>query len=135
MITLKELLIKHEGLRLKPYKDSVGKLTIGVGRNLDDVGLTEQEALYLLHNDINKAIKDAKVYAWFDPLDDVRKMVVVDMIFNLGLTRFSGFKRTIKHIASRRYKEAAIEMMDSKWARQVGPRAIELSKMMSSGGV
>ncbi len=133
MVTLKELLIRHEGLMKKPYKDSVGKLTIGVGRNLDDVGISEQEALYLLKNDIDRAIADAKVYPWYENLNDARKMVVVDMIFNLGITRFSRFKKTIKYISAEKYGKASVEMLDSKWANQVGSRAIRLSEMMRSG--
>jgi len=132
-MTLKEMLVRHEGLMLKPYKDSVGKLTIGVGRNLDDVGLSEQEALYLLKNDIDKAIDHAKAFPWYEELNDARKMAVVDMIFNMGVAGFSKFKKTIKHISRGEYDAAGVEMLDSKWAKQVGSRAIRVSELMRSG--
>lgn len=130
---LQKMLVRHEGLRLKPYKDSVGKLTIGVGRNLDDKGITEPEAMLLLSNDIGDALADAKRFAWFAQLDSVRQDVVVNMIFNIGLTRFSGFKKMIAALEHGNYPEAADQMLDSKWARQVGLRASELSQMMRTG--
>ena len=130
---LRKMLIRHEDLRLKPYKDSVGKLTIGVGRNLDDKGITEAEAMLLLSNDIGDALSDAKKFAWFSDLNSPRQDVVVDMMFNLGLTRFSGFKKMIAAIEHGNFPEAADQMLDSKWARQVGLRASELSQMMRTG--
>ena len=126
-------LIYDEGISLKPYRDSVGKLTIGVGRNLDDKGISDDEAMYLLDNDINEALRDARTFVWFDDLTDARQRVVVNMIFNLGLTRFSNFKKTIHHIAAGEYDKAAVEMLDSRWARQVGSRAKRLAKMMKEG--
>ncbi len=130
---IKEQLILHEGLRLKPYKDSVGIITIGIGRNLEDVGISKEEAMIMLSNDVERTIDDCKKFQWFDLLDDVRKKVIIDMIFNLGLTRFSGFRNTIKAIADHRFTEASKHMMDSKWARQVGIRAERLSYMMETG--
>ena len=130
---LKKMLIRHEALRLKPYKDSVGKLTIGVGRNLDDRGITEAEAMLLLSNDIGSAMTDAQSFAWFKALDSVRQDVVLDMLFNLGKQRFSGFRKMIIAIENTDYPRAADEMLDSKWARQVGLRASELSQMMREG--
>lgn len=130
---LQKMLLRHEGLRLKPYKDTVGKLTIGVGRNLDDRGITEAEAMLLLSNDIVDAQVDAKTFAWFAQLDSVRQDVIVDMIFNMGLARFSGFRKMIAALENANYPEAADQMLDSKWARQVGLRASELSQMMRTG--
>ena len=133
-MNITDLLIKHEGLRLKPYRDTVGKLTIGVGRNLDDVGITREEALYLLGNDIFRVkagLYDA--FLWSINLDAVRKDVVINMVFNLGLGRFKRFKRMIAAIERQDWDGAAKEMLDSKWAKQVGRRAIELAQMMKSG--
>ena len=130
---LKKMLIRHEALRLKPYKDSVGKLTIGVGRNLDDRGITEAEAMLLLSNDIGSAMNDAQSFPWFKALDSVRQDVVLDMLFNLGKQRFSGFRKMIIAIENTGYPRAADEMLDSKWAQQVGLRATELSQMMRTG--
>ncbi len=131
---LKEMLIRHEDLRLKPYRDTVGKLTIGVGRNLDDFGLTKEEVLVLLHNDILRVLQEVKkAFPWYLRLNAARQNVVLNMVFNLGLYRFLGFKKTIGAIQSKNWDLAAKEMLDSKWANQVGRRAQELAKIMKTG--
>ncbi len=122
----------HEGFRDKPYKDIEGNLTIGFGRNLDSNPLSYDEALYLLENDIDKAVDALKHYTWYQHLSDVRQRVVVDMVFNLGIAGFARFKKTIGYIEAGKFKEAATEMLDSKWAQQVGVRAKRLSKMMAT---
>lgn len=128
------LIKKHEGLRLKPYKDTEGKLTIGVGRNLDDVGITAEEADELLLNDIDRCLKQiADNFPWMSDLDDVRIAVVISMIFNMGLDGFMGFRKTIESIQARDFETASKEMMESKWYTQVGRRAHELSEMMRTG--
>lgn len=133
-MTLIDLLVLHEGLKKKPYRCSAGKLTIGVGRNLDDVGLTEDECMYLLMNDIKRVREQAsKNFKWFDSLDTVRQDVVLSMIFNMGLGRFTEFKKTIAFIAEGKYPEASKEMLNSAWAKQVGQRSLALSRMMFSG--
>jgi lysozyme len=129
-----KLLLKHEGLRLKPYRDTVGKLTIGIGRNLDDVGITRNEAMRLLLNDIDRVVKKLDNFApWWRKLDHVRQMVVVDMAFNLGVNGFLKFRKAIAAMKIEDWEEAAKEMLDSKWATQVVNRAIELSEMMRTG--
>ena len=130
---IEDALIRDEGLRLKPYTDTVGKLTIGVGRNLTDVGITEEEARYLLRNDIGRAETDARSFEWYAGLDAARQYVVMNMIFNMGLTRFRGFANTIKAIASGDYYDAARRMLQSKWAEQVGERAVRLAQTMRTG--
>ena len=131
---LRSQLIKHEGLKRLPYIDSVGKLTIGVGRNLDDKGISNSEALNMLSNDIKIAETDArKLVARFPDLGDVRQRVLIDMAFNLGLGRLSKFKKTLAAIEAGDYKEASLEMLDSKWAAQVGRRANRLALMMATG--
>lgn len=131
---LTAMLIKHEGLRLKPYKDSVGKLTIGVGRNLDDRGISQDEAMILLNNDIRDHRADAlNKYPWLAHLDSVRQDVIVDMVFNMGIERFSSFHLMLTALEQGDYAHAADEMLNSKWAKQVGLRASELSQMMRSG--
>ncbi len=129
-----KLLITHEGLRLKPYRDTVGKLTIGVGRNLDDVGITEEEALYLLKNDIRRTINflSAVLPFWYR-LSETRKIALIDMCFNLGGRRFMGFRKMRRALEEGDYERAAEEMLDSKWAGQVGRRAEELAEMMRKG--
>ena len=132
--SLKEMLMRHEGLRLKPYKCSAGKLTIGYGRNLEDKGITNAEAEYLLTNDINDAIAECRdSFPWWKGLTNNRKMVIVNMVFNLGLSNFKKFKKTIQYIENEAYTTAAVEMLDSRWAIQVGARADELAHMMKEG--
>jgi len=127
---LKEQLIIHEGIRLKPYRDSVGKLTIGIGRNLDDVGISHEEALYLLNNDIEKALSQASAFSWFDKLSDTRQAVIVDMVFNLGLRGVRRFTKMIAAIEAEDFETAATEMKNSRWYRQVGKRGERLAGMM-----
>ena len=123
-MTIEELLILNEGLQLKPYLDSVGKLTIGVGRNLTDKGISKDEAIFLLQNDIQQAERDVrKVFINFSDYNENVKLVLIDMMFNLGLPKFLTFKKFIKAIKENNFKRAAEEMMNSKWAKQVKERA------------
>lgn len=122
-----------EGFKGKPYLDTVGKTTIGYGRNLDDNPLTELEAEYLLQNDLNKVLKEAVKLSYYSELNPKRRAVIINMIYNLGMPRFKKFKRMNAAIAARDYDLASVEMLDSKWAVQVGERAIRLSKQMSRG--
>jgi len=133
MIKLIENLKRHEGLRLKPYLCSEGKITIGFGRNLEDMGISEKEAEMLLMSDIQRCYQELDVFSWFHDLDQVRQEAMVNMLFNLGLPTFLEFKRTLKFMAEGAYSQAAEEMLDSKWARQVGDRATELAYMVETG--
>lgn len=138
MPDLKEMTVRmlklHEGVRLKPYTDTVGKLTIGCGRNLDDKGITEEEADYLLSNDISAAwLSLVSRLEFFSRLDTVRQAVLLDMAVNLGVDGLLKFRKTLGLVEGARYAEAAVEMLDSQWARQVGTRAERLSRMMRSG--
>jgi lysozyme len=119
---------------LKAYKDSVGKLTIGVGRNLDDVGISEDEAMLLLDNDLLGVFTDLDRYCpWWRRMTEARQMVLADMCFNMGISRLMGFMKTLSAMQGGRYEVAAVEMLDSKWATQVGKRATTLSEMMKEG--
>jgi lysozyme len=130
---IKDMLIKHEGLKLFVYKDTIGIPTIGVGRNLQDRGITKEEALYLLDNDIKDfSDKISKALPWFDNLPQDAKNVLIDMAFNLGIGGLLGFKQTLNLIQKGNYKKAAIEMLKSQWADQVGYRAQELSNILNS---
>lgn len=131
---LKDMFIRHEGLKNKPYLCSEGFLTIGVGRNLDSVGLSEDESLYLLDNDIRRSTAAAiQVVPEFLSLTSARQDVIISMIFNLGIGGFLAFKKVIEAIKIADYAKAADEMLESKWAQQVGLRAKELSELMRSG--
>jgi lysozyme len=135
MITkLREMLIQHEGLRLKPYRCTAGKLTIGVGRNLDDVGITEPEAMMLLENDIDKVISDLQLeFSWFGVLDEVRMIAICDMCFNLGLAGLKNFKKMLAAMAVADYETAADEAMDSRWYTQTGRRSVRIVYMLRTG--
>lgn len=129
-----DLLELHEGNKRFPYKDTVGKWTIGIGFNLDDVGLYPEEIDFILRNRIEKVdTKLRSVLPEYQGLGSVRQMVLVDMVFNLGLSRFLKFRKMVAALALRDYTLASREMLDSKWARQVGGRATRLSGMMRTG--
>lgn len=120
-----------EGFRGKPYLDTVGKATIGYGRNLDDNPLTKEEAEYLLKNDLKKVAQECCLLPYFSELSSSRRAVILNMVYNLGMTRFKKFKETNKALSAKNYLLASIEMLDSKWAREdVGDRAVRLAKIM-----
>jgi len=180
-----EMLKRHEGRVVRdgrhiPYTDSTGHTTIGYGRNLSSVGISQTEmrriildvvghpyraqkakvdfvgegdsspsvvmsidikesgisdgvAVMMLENDIAVAHGAVENRSWFSALNDARRDVVVNMVFNLGLSGFSGFVKMIEAMREGDYFRAAEEMLDSKWARQVGFRASELAEIMRSG--
>ena len=105
--TLIDQLIQHEGLLLKPYMDTVGKITIGCGRNLSDVGISHAEAMMLLDHDLDAAVADLASFPWFATLDAVRQRAVCDMRFNLGPSRFRSFKRMLRMMSEGDYPRAA----------------------------
>lgn len=124
----------HEGERLKPYRCTAGKLTIGIGRNLDDRGITREESAYLLANDIAAEERELlRALPWVATLDEVRQRVLLDMAFNMGIVGLLAFKRTLATIQAGDYQAAATMMLDSRWAKQVGQRAERLSRMMATG--
>ena len=128
---LKDQLILHEGLELKSYKCSAGYITLGVGRNVEELGITEDEARYLLDNDILRVSRELdNAMPWWRDMSEVRQRIVVDMVFNLGMSRFLNFKLAINAMQEEDWEEAAAQMLDSRWARQVGTRATRLSEAM-----
>ena len=132
-------LTRDEGLRLKPYRCTAGKLTIGVGRNLDDVGLLPSEPEILLRNDIERTAEELDVHVpWWRGLDPVRQRALLNWAFNVGVVQHNGklltFKNSLELIRTQRWLDAAQHMMASKWAKQVGPRAERLALMMRDGG-
>lgn len=127
-------LTADEGLRLKPYECTAGKLTIGIGRNIEDKGISKKEAEYLLNNDIDEVISqlDAKL-PWWRNMTDARQRVLCNMCFNLGISGLLYFKNTLASMQARKYDDAAKGMLSSLWAKQVGARAQRLAKMMREG--
>lgn len=133
-VTLRNDLRRDEGVRRFPYHDTAGKLTIGCGRNLTDNGLSDDEADYLLDNDINRTIKELCLsFEWFGFLSPNRKLAIINMAFNMGVPKLGGFKKMIRAIESGHYKRAALEALDSRWAKQVGNRALRISRMIEEG--
>ena len=131
---LKQTLIRHEGCKLKPYKCMSGKTTIGVGRNLDDNGISLAEATVMLNNDIEVCEHEiVRLVPGFWHLDSIRQETLINMLFNLGFTRLSRFVKLLKAVNEKDFKIASNEMLHSVWAVQVGKRATELSEMMKSG--
>ena len=133
-MTLQDQLVRDEGLRLKPYKDSVGKLTIGIGRNLDDVGISKDEAMVLLSNDILAATKSLETaFPWTMALDEVRLAALINMTFNMGIGGLAKFKNFLAACQQGNWTEARNQMLDSIWAEQVGARAQRLAIQVETG--
>jgi len=131
---LEALLVDHEGERLKPYRCTQGFLTIGVGRNLDAKGISQEESRFMLANDIRDAERDARTFfPEFGYLTANRQIVLIDMAFNLGLGGLVKFRNFRYALEKRDYTTAAAEMLNSRWSGQVGRRAETLARMMRDG--
>ena len=130
-------IIQHEGFSKFAYQCSAGKWTIGYGKNIDKdggIGITESEARVLLLSDVQRVEGELiSNFSWYSELDDVRRAALVDMVYNLGMPRFKLFKKMISAIEKYDFISASDEMLDSKWARQVGQRANRLAEMMRRG--
>ena len=127
---------RHEGVKSHAYKCTANMITVGVGRNIDEnggIGLSDDEINYLLENDIKRCKQELIALSWFTDLDSVRQDALVNLCFNLGLTRLMGFKNAMAAMAEGNYEKAADEFMDSKWATQVGSRADEVTEMVRTG--
>jgi lysozyme len=130
---LRSLLRKHEGEKLRAYVDTKGKITIGVGRNLTDKGLTASESTLLLDNDITECVNDlVHAFPWFLSLDGVRQQALVDYRFNLGMGKLlRAAPRMLACLNARDYDGAARELLDGPWKDDVGPiRAGDLETML-----
>ena len=133
-ISLIESIKKHEGFRSHLYKCPAGKWSVGYGRNLEDCGLSEWEAEYLLKNDITCCKLELFTnFPWAAQLDNARKNVLIEMVFNMGINRFKGFKKMLAACQKGEWDKAADEMLDSKWASQVKQRAKTLAEIMRKG--
>lgn len=135
MSNLLEQLKRDEGLHLFPYKDSAGKLTIGYGRNLDDNGISEDEAYILLVNDIDRVRTQlARAVPWYRDMNHpAREAVLENMAFNLGTAGLMRFTRALEAVRAGVYNDAAKHMLHSLWAKQVGQRAERLAEQMRKG--
>lgn len=129
----KALIKKHEGLRLDPYKCTAGRLTIGYGRNLEDRGITLEEAEMFLNNDMDQIREELhNSISGYEEMPVMVKAVLYDMAYNLGISGLLKFKRFLAALGSQDYQKAAKEMMISTWARQVPKRAAELRDIIKS---
>lgn len=134
MMNLIDTLVRHEGLRRLAYEDSVGVLTIGVGRNIQEVGLSDDEIYYLLKNDIRRCETELdNSFRWYKDLDQVRQEAMINLCFNLGITKLRKFKLALRAMEVKDYEDAADEFLDSLWATQVGQRAVEVTYMIRFG--
>lgn len=126
----------HEGLELYPYTDTTGHLTIGVGRNLDDRGISHDEAMVLLRNDVEAVEAELEEnLPVIEDLNAARQMVIINMAFNLGVPTLLVFDNMIAALQAGQFDVAAEEMLDSLWADQVGERAAELATVMRTGSL
>lgn len=130
-------LTRDEGEKLSAYVDTKGYLTIGIGRLIDSRkggGISADESAYLFSNDFaGKLAELRKRVPWFDQLDVARQGVLLNMAFQLGVNGLLGFKNTLSMIQRGDFKDAAVEMLDSLWAKQTPERAKRLSIQMESG--
>jgi len=134
MSKLIETLRRHEGVKNTLYKCTSDKWTIGVGRNLEDVGLSEEEIDMLLLNDIKRTKELMDDYIpWYNDLDEVRQEALINFVFNVGIGTAMKFKKAMAALEEQDYETAAYEMMDSNWAKQVGSRAEEVTQMIKTG--
>lgn len=132
-MSARDILLREEGLVLRPYKCSRGFLTIGVGRNLESVGISKEEAFMLLENDIADATTSAESFPWFSSLTPIRQDVIICMVFQLGMAGVKKFKKMIAALECHDYPEAVAQMLDSDWAVQTPERAKRMAKMMAEG--
>ena len=150
-----EKLIAHEGLKLQVYQDTLGIDTIGIGRNLEDRGITQEElddldipsidhvyeygiteadAVYLANNDVQIVEEELlRAHPCVDRLDSVRQLILMDMAFNMGVPRLCKFVKMWNAIHEEDYPTAAKEMLDSRWANQVKSRSTKLANAMHNG--
>lgn len=134
MEKLVDQLIRHESLELKPYKCTSDKLTIGIGRNLEDVGISEEEAKILLMNDLARVDAQLeKMMPWSSQLDTVRYEGLMNFVFNVGIGTASKFVNAMGQLKDGNYDMAATELLDSRWAKQVGQRAVEVAEQIRTG--
>jgi len=133
ILRLKEDLIRDEGLRLKPYYCSEGKLTIGVGRNLEAKGISNSIAHLMLEEDIQELLVNSHIQGIIEHLNNERSEVIINMAFNLGVAGLLKFENMLEAVKAQDFDRAAVEMLDSTWAKQVKGRAVRLARQMKTG--
>lgn len=135
-LKLKTLLVKHESYKQFPYTDTTGHLSIGIGRNLIDRGISLTEATFMLDEDISYFTSKLNHFLpFFYKLSENRQIALIDMCFNLGVQGFLNFTDMILALESGDYERASKEMLESKWAEQVGERARKLADIMKTNEI
>jgi lysozyme len=131
---LKKDLVRDEDRVRLPYEDTVGKITIGVGRNLSDVGLSDDEIDLLLDNDIKRVIGELdRAFPWWTDLPENARLFMANLNFNLGLPKFRKFTTTLRFIERRQFKAAAKSFRENRrYFAQVGQRAERLAKLLEN---
>lgn len=132
LVALRSELVRDEGVRLFPYMDTAGNITIGIGRNLSGVGVSSAEVQAMWLADVDRATAGLdRALPWWRTLSEERQRVLVNMAFNMGVPKLLTFKRMLAAVKAGQYQAAAAEMLDSEWSRQVGERATRLAKIMA----
>lgn len=127
-------LVRDEGVRLKPYRCTAGKLTIGIGRNIEDVGISEAEAFAMLDNDMGRCERDLdRIAPWWRQASEARQRALLNMCFQLGAGALSNFRKMLAAMQRGDWAEAASEALDSAWARQTPERAKRVTDLIRKG--
>lgn len=127
-------LIRDEGRRSHPYRCTAGKLTIGIGHNLDDAGLSDAAIDFIYSQDEAACAADLdRALPWWRTLSEARQRALINMRFNLGLPRLLGFKQMLAALQQGDYQTAAAQALDSQWAKQVGDRAVRIALLIREG--
>jgi lysozyme len=125
---------KHEGIELMPYRCTSDKLTIGVGRNIEDRGISHETAMQMLDEDIDICINELQqTVSYWDDLPERVQEALINLCFNMGISRLMAFKKTFGFLREGMYEKAADELLESRYANQVGQRAIDVANMIREG--
>ena len=133
LVVARDLVERHEGRRHLAYEDHLGNVTVGVGRNLDGKGLTDNEIDILLVNDLVQCFDDLSNFRWFSDATTQQQAALIDWRFQLGGAGIRKFKNTFKYLEAGDYHQAATEMLNSVWANQTPNRAHEISRLIAGG--
>ncbi len=129
---LQDWIKKCEGLKLETYIDTTGHLTVGWGRNLEN-GIRLNEAELMFQNDLKQTVQELEGCEWYRVLPAGIKQALINMNFNLGITKLSTFKKMIAALIAKNWTVAAVEAMDSRWSKQVGIRAADIAMIIREG--
>lgn len=131
---LRQQLIKHESIELKPYRCTSDKLTIGVGRNIEDRGISHETAMQMLDEDIDICVNELQqTISYWNDLPSRVKEGLINLCFNMGISRLMAFKKTFGFLRESMFDKAADELLESRYANQVGQRAIDVADMIREG--